>query len=262
MVQNWTSFLLEMDTAFRDEMRFTLDDDQAISTPYPLAVVKIEGTEAVEFLHGQFISDITDMPSGNVTFSAWCDPKGRVISTFILACTDAVFWILLPESLKPVFLQRLQMYVLRADVTITDMTEKSDTVGIDKLYMVERGLPLLEESTSGRFLPQELNLDVLECLSYEKGCYPGQEIIARLRFRGEVKRRLYLASTNNRVPLEANTKLVTEREDKHIGTIINAAMGREQSLLMVLDKTHAQSDDIIVSGFPDHGVSVEHEITG
>ncbi len=261
-MQDFRSSLLQIDPGFRGEWRFTWDDEQAISAPYPLAMIKIEGTDAAQFLHGQFISDVAAMGSPGVTFSAWCDPKGRVISTFILALTRGVFWLLPPASLKSVFLQRLKMYVLRADVHITDLTETSNNIGIDKLHMVEKGLPLLEEKTSARFLPQELNLDMLACLSYEKGCYPGQEIIARLRFRGEVKHRLYLASTHNPTSLEASTKLLTKGGDKHIGTIINAAMAKEQKLLIVLDKRHAQSNNIIVQGDPDHRVSVQQEVAG
>lgn len=54
------------------------------------------------------------------------------------------------------------------------------------------GMPWLHPASSERFLPQQLNLDLLEGMSLEKGCYPGQEIIARLQYRGQLKRRLFL----------------------------------------------------------------------
>ncbi|MCC6202165.1 MAG: folate-binding protein YgfZ [Gammaproteobacteria bacterium] len=54
------------------------------------------------------------------------------------------------------------------------------------------GLPFVPEGLAGEFLPQMLNLDLLNELSFDKGCFRGQEVIARLHHRGRVKRRLEL----------------------------------------------------------------------
>lgn len=56
---------------------------------------------------------------------------------------------------------------------------------------IETGMPWILPGTSGLFLPQMLNLEQQGGLSMEKGCYPGQEIVARVHFRGQVKRHLY-----------------------------------------------------------------------
>lgn len=55
---------------------------------------------------------------------------------------------------------------------------------------VRAGLPLITEQTAGEFVAQMLNLDLLEAISFTKGCYTGQEVIARAHYRGRVKRRL------------------------------------------------------------------------
>ncbi|HET7675192.1 MAG TPA: hypothetical protein VFL54_06685 [Gammaproteobacteria bacterium] len=52
------------------------------------------------------------------------------------------------------------------------------------------GLPRLTRATSGEFIPQMLGLDELGAINYRKGCYPGQEVIARVHYRGQVKRKL------------------------------------------------------------------------
>ena len=57
------------------------------------------------------------------------------------------------------------------------------------LAAIRAGAPLLEATLAEEFLPQELNLDLLAGVSFNKGCYPGQEIVARVKFRGTVKRR-------------------------------------------------------------------------
>jgi folate-binding protein YgfZ len=55
---------------------------------------------------------------------------------------------------------------------------------------IAAGLPRIYGATQGEFVAQMLNLDVLEGISFNKGCYTGQEVIARAHFRGRVKRRL------------------------------------------------------------------------
>ena len=60
---------------------------------------------------------------------------------------------------------------------------------------LEAGLPRVEGPTTERFLPQQLNLDRLGVMSFDKGCYPGQEVIARLKYRGQVRQRLRIGSS-------------------------------------------------------------------
>ncbi len=55
---------------------------------------------------------------------------------------------------------------------------------------IEAGLPWIEAATQDLFIPQTLNLDLIEGVSFTKGCYPGQEIVARSHYRGTVKRRM------------------------------------------------------------------------
>ncbi|HET7308165.1 MAG TPA: folate-binding protein [Gammaproteobacteria bacterium] len=58
------------------------------------------------------------------------------------------------------------------------------------------GIPLLSPETSGEFVAQMLNLDELGAINFKKGCYAGQEVIARAHYRGQVKRRLKLLFRN------------------------------------------------------------------
>lgn len=65
---------------------------------------------------------------------------------------------------------------------------------------VEAGLPQVYRATAGAFVAQMLNLDVLGGISFDKGCYTGQEVIARAHYRGKVKRRLQRFRTRNKAP--------------------------------------------------------------
>ncbi|CAL1240572.1 YgfZ/GcvT domain-containing protein [Candidatus Methylocalor cossyra] len=85
------------------------------------------------------------------------------------------------------------------------------------------GIPLLVGETSGEFIPQMLNMEALGGLSFSKGCYPGQEVIARLHYRGQLKRRLYLAFvSSDRVPAPG-TSLEGEGLTESVGTVLAAA---------------------------------------
>jgi hypothetical protein len=55
---------------------------------------------------------------------------------------------------------------------------------------VAAGLPEIHSATSGEFIAQMLNLDRIDAIAWKKGCYTGQEIVARAHYRGQVKRRM------------------------------------------------------------------------
>lgn len=57
---------------------------------------------------------------------------------------------------------------------------------------VQAGIPTIEPATVDRFVPQMLNLELLGGVDFRKGCYPGQEIVARSQYRGTLKRRMFL----------------------------------------------------------------------
>jgi tRNA-modifying protein YgfZ len=86
--------------------------------------------------------------------------------------------------------------------------------------MVDAGIPAIEPATQDQFVPQMANMIELGGVSFQKGCYPGQEIVARSQYLGTQKRRLYLAH------VDAETKAgqpVFAGSDQVAGQIANAA---------------------------------------
>ena len=61
-------------------------------------------------------------------------------------------------------------------------------------YNLEAGIPWISAQTSESFVAQAINLDLIDSVSWTKGCYPGQEIVARLHYRGGINRRMVLAT--------------------------------------------------------------------
>ncbi len=90
------------------------------------------------------------------------------------------------------------------------------------LLDIKAGLPWVTDPTSEKFLPQMLNLDQAGGLSFEKGCYPGQEVIARLHYRGEVKQRLYLGAGTGEATPGPGDDLEYAESGRLFGSIVDA----------------------------------------
>jgi len=101
---------------------------------------------------------------------------------------------------------------------------------------IEAGLPWIETATQDVFIPQTLNLDLIDGVNFTKGCYPGQEVVARSHYRGTVKRRMaYGIALTNNTPAAGTDIYDAARPESPSGRIINAATreGRTHLLLEV-----------------------------
>lgn len=88
---------------------------------------------------------------------------------------------------------------------------------------LQAGIPVITPETQEEFIPQMINLDLIGGVSFKKGCYPGQEIVARTQYLGKLKRRMYRAhiATDDRV--SAGDDLYgADFEDQSCGKIVNA----------------------------------------
>lgn len=105
------------------------------------------------------------------------------------------------------------------------------------LAHLRAGLPRLASRTHEQFVAQMLNLDLLGGISFEKGCYTGQEIIARTHFRGAIKRRMFRFSAECPPPPPGTRVLAGEQ---HAGDVVNAvAIDGGCEMLVVATLTHA-----------------------
>jgi folate-binding protein YgfZ len=78
----------------------------------------------------------------------------------------------------------------RARVAGVDARFEPAEPSLVDLAEIRLGLPRLGAALTERYVPQMLNLDLLGAVAFDKGCYPGQEVVARLKYRGDVKRRV------------------------------------------------------------------------
>ncbi len=108
--------------------------------------------------------------------------------------------------------------------------ETTDKNNSWKLLDIMAGIPEILPETADQFLPQMLDLENLGGLSFQKGCYPGQEIVARVKYRGELKKQLYQAHVETSIKVEAGSILVTANDDQALaGHIVNAVQLKENN---------------------------------
>ena len=84
------------------------------------------------------------------------------------------------------------------------------------------GIPMIVAATQEQFVPQMVNLEVIGGVSFQKGCYPGQEIVARSQYLGKLKRRMYLAHVEAEAA-PGDPLYSADIEGQATGTVVNAA---------------------------------------
>lgn len=102
---------------------------------------------------------------------------------------------------------------------------------------IRAGIPVVLPQTQEAFVPQMANLDLIGAVNFKKGCYPGQEIVARMQYLGKNKRRMYLAHVEGDTAPKAGDELFSmEMEGQSCGTVVNAqaAPGGGYDLLAVI----------------------------
>ena len=192
--------------------------------------IEISGEDARAFAHAQFSCDVNSLQPLHWQWAAWLDHKGRVHALMHLADTgDGRLIALLRGGDADRVSADLRRYLMRAHARIDPMHDRhvavgpacplhevrleADGVGFgygDRSLWLERqprredarrerafrlagirsGWPSLPQGSEGELLPPALGLEHLGAVVFEKGCYPGQEIAARLHFRGGHKPRL------------------------------------------------------------------------
>ncbi len=91
-----------------------------------------------------------------------------------------------------------------------------------QLSLVQAGVPLITQPVVDAFVPQMVNFESVEGVSFKKGCYPGQEIVARSQFRGTLKRRMYRVASPAE-PTVGQEVFAANDAEQPVGTIVQTA---------------------------------------
>jgi len=112
---------------------------------------------------------------------------------------------------------------------------------------IRAGIPVILPATQEQFVPQMVNLDLIGGVSFQKGCYPGQEIVARMHYRGTLKQRMYLANVAAEERPQPGDKLYSPGfGEQSSGAIVNAARSPEggHDVLAVVQIASAGGGDV------------------
>lgn len=119
------------------------------------------------------------------------------------------------------------------------------------LLGIRQGIPDITPATSESFVPQQVNLELIGGINFTKGCYPGQEVVARMHYLGKPSRRLYLLTGTGHPETLAPGDRITTGDGTNAGDIVRAvATDTGIELLAVLRTTFADRQDLSVNGLP------------
>ncbi len=181
-----------------------------------LSIFEVSGKDTFTFFNNQMLSEFNHCD--RVMYSAICNPKGRIAFTLLIFPHENGVKIAVNTDLSDNFYHYVTMRKFRMDLLITATNDSvvchhlenltpdlqslsaettTNTSSEDKSeafwqFIFANNLPWITDKTTERFIPQHLNLDLNNIINFEKGCYPGQEIVARLHFIGKVKKRMTL----------------------------------------------------------------------
>ena len=191
-------------------------------------IIKLSGSDCFNFLNNQTISKVQATEDRVCHYSAICNPKGRVLFSLFIFTESNNINLAVCSELSSELLTFLNMRRFRMDVQIEqvnslalglisgkpennyyplDLIEKDDNP-TEEIWPTtfKWQLPWIEKAYQEKYIPQHLSMDLVGAIDFKKGCYPGQEIIARLHYLGEVKKRLKL------LEVKAANKNVTKND--------------------------------------------------
>jgi tRNA-modifying protein YgfZ len=252
-------------------------------------VILLEGPDATAFAHNQFTSQVTALPVGQWQFSSWLEAQGRVRNLFHLArLNDEQLLLILRGGDAANFVEALRRFVFRSRVKLNVLEEKKIGIGAalpthivevkddvirlgcgshslqlgrdvahDDAWQLAQmhhdGWPWLPDAALNELLPPALSLHRLGAVALDKGCYPGQEIVARLHYRGGNKRHLHRVQLSKTV--EEGVVLQRDgREFVRLLTVIShhdmiealAVMTDETASNIAQDTENTSDDDVSI----------------
>lgn len=289
-----------------------------------LGLIQASGTEWRTFLQGQLSSDLHQLTANQSQISSYNSPKGRIMALLRLVATEAGVWLQLPREILPPIQKRLSMFIMRADVSLRDVSDEQvcfgltgasatqqlnevvadlptslggvtthngitvvleahgqqpsymviTTVqqGIDlwqqlaphathigpeawELQQIRAGIPTVYQATQEAFIAQMVNLQLIGGVSFTKGCYTGQEVVARMQHLGTLKRQMYHAHCPTSLMPSPGEQLTSAHSSsgQGAGRIVRVAPSPTGGfeILAVMEIKAAVAGPLFIEGQPD-----------
>ncbi len=201
-------------------------------------LIHISGTAKYSFLQGLVTNDVNPLQSGetDILYGAMLSPQGKIRFDFFLMVFDQELYMDVPQKQVEDVLKILQLYKLRADVILLEAPELAvisaeqydANLFVDPRHKlmgyrgivphqkradisilpetnyhfkrIELGIPEADDFIADRAFCAEYGLEFLNAISFTKGCFIGQEVVARTRHRGTAHKTLHQVISNSNLP--------------------------------------------------------------
>jgi folate-binding protein YgfZ len=182
-----------------------------------------------------------------------------MIASFIITAENENSYLLITsKAIIEKILPRLKMFILRSKVTITpsnhniyltndaltdakviklasgvmlNITPNVDTSATEDTTLwhkalVEHGIPMIYPESSEKIIPQQVNYELIGGVNFKKGCYTGQEIVARTHYLGKIKRRMFKFCVNHE-PIIGQIVVSPSLDNQEVGFIVDYYPARD-----------------------------------
>jgi folate-binding protein YgfZ len=250
-------------------------------------LLKLTGSDVQSFLQGQFSNDINALEDDVIQLNAYCQHQGKIMALIWVMKRDDEFYLSFPQTLSAEIVKKLTMFKMMSDVTITDVTNEVVQLGVlegdkqglssfklndqqsvallgsvDELELsdisvweescIANEVPEVELATVEKFVPQLLNLDINEVgVNFSKGCYPGQEVVARLHYLGKSKRRMraFECDSDSDSEIEVGDELLVTNSAsaKASGIVVRRVKLASKSLCLATVEIAHEDDEITLN---------------
>lgn len=261
---------------------------QQIPTYTILKLTANDIKSCTEFLQGQFTQDLN--LDKHTYFTAYCNIKGKVIATLWLNKIDNGWLLFIPANNGNETQKNLTKYGRFSAINIEDIstkfnayitnnkdlithnadnifhinenlfiflqnknnmldTNKLTTISSDLIF-IQQKIPLIDKNNCAKFFVHNLNLVELKAVDFRKGCYLGQEIVARTEFKGKVKKLMNTIYLDHYIKnsIVTGTNLIRLKDNKIIASIVNIAyinQKQEKGIALIVSDLWANKQDKI-----------------
>ncbi|APR69520.1 CAF17-like 4Fe-4S cluster assembly/insertion protein YgfZ [Acinetobacter haemolyticus] len=226
----------------------------------------LNGVDAQKFLQGQVTVHVERLVENESRYTAICDLKGRIhFGLWIKKINSESFELVTTQDQAEEFAKHIRKFgafskmkleeISSVFPTINGIQTDFSTTEIDintwQVQAIQSGQAWITQTTEHLFQPQELRLHQREGVHFDKGCYLGQEIVARLWFKAKPKHWLHLIQGKETTPppatqLNKDVEVVNSIafEDGYIALVVAKPTALEELDLTVLDLPEALSGDV------------------
>lgn len=233
-------------------------------------ILEVSGPDTIKFLQGLTTADLAQLNSDNDTLlTAFANLKGRILSLcfvrFISSekllisvnngiVDDLISWLKKYGMFSKVAFKNIDNYSLFFNANgflnheILETSSINSNTSYDTIAKtnIQNKLAMIDTQNYEKFLPADLNLDGIDnVVSYTKGCYMGQEVIARMHYRAKLKKELHVVKSDEDIRI-----LDLKNDDgKPLATVVNKIISEEVTyILAVFHKSPTETSYVLESG--------------